>query len=141
MAGTEDLSMSAIDQILTDTRRALDDMRSPRPTAAIGQVTGEGEAAEGKVRVVASLPGQVQSISMDPRMMRTGSEAVCEAITEAVNAALDDLRTKATTGAEAPVDFERLSGDLEAIQTESLQSMRTMFGALEDVMGRIDRRT
>ncbi|MBM7783625.1 YbaB/EbfC family nucleoid-associated protein [Tenggerimyces flavus] len=134
--------MSAVDQILTDTRRALDGMREPRPAdAAAEQVTGEGEAAEGKVRVVATLPGHVQSMTMDPRMMRLGSEAVCEALTEAVNAALADLRAKTTTGANAPVDLERLSGDLEAIQTESLQSMRTMFGALEDVMGRIDRRT
>jgi DNA-binding protein YbaB len=141
MAGTDDLSMSAIDQALTDTRRALEGMRSAQPTAAAEQVTGEGEAADGKVRVVVGLPGEVRSMTMDPRMMRLGSEAVCEAITEAVNTALADLRKNATTGTQAPVDLERLSGDLEAIQTESLQSMRTMFSALQDAMDRLDRRT
>jgi len=35
---------------------------------------------------------------MDPRVLREGSEAVCEAIAEAVNAALDDLRSKVMEG-------------------------------------------
>jgi DNA-binding protein YbaB len=140
MTGTEGLSMSAVDQVLTDMRRALEGMRSPEPAASAAEITGEGEAADGRVRVVVGLPGEVREMTMDPRMMRAGSEAVCEAMTEAVNSALRDLRETVTTGVRAPVDIERLSGDLEAIQTESLQNMRTMFTALEDVMDRLDRR-
>jgi DNA-binding protein YbaB len=142
MSGTGDLSATAIDQLLTDTRRALESMRSGASGSSdqTEQVTGEGEAADGKVQVMVALPGEVQSLTMDPRLMREGSETVCEAIAEAVNAALADLRTKATTEVGAAVDLEQLSGDLEAVQTESLQSMQTMLGALQEVMDRIDRR-
>lgn len=145
MSGTGDLSATAIDQLLTDTRRALETMRSGQqaadPAEPAEPVTGEGDAADGKVHAVVTLPGEVQSLTMDPRVLRAGSESVCEAVVEAVNAALSDLRGKATTDVGAPVDLEQLSGDLEAVQHESLQTMKTMFGTLQQVMDRIDRRT
>jgi DNA-binding protein YbaB len=141
MSGTGDLSVSAIDQLLGDTRRALETMRSgQQPSEPAEPIVGEGEAADGKVRAAVALPGEVQSLTMDPRLLRAGSESVCEAVIEAVNAALADLREKATTGVGASVDLDQLSGDLEAVQNESLQTMRTMFGTLQEVMDRIDRR-
>jgi DNA-binding protein YbaB len=142
MSGTGDLSATTIDQLLTDTRRALETMRSGQQVAEPAEpIIGEGEAADGKVNAVVALPGEVQSLTMDPRLLRAGSESVCEAVVEAVNAALSDLRAKATTDVGATVDLEQLSGDLEAVQSDSLQTMKTMFGTLQEVMDRIDRRT
>ncbi|MEQ7127167.1 YbaB/EbfC family nucleoid-associated protein [Actinopolymorpha sp. B11F2] len=142
MSGTGDLSATAIDQLLTDTRRALETMRSGQQVGEPAEpIIGEGEASDGKVHAVVALPGEVQSLTMDPRLMREGSESVCDAVVEAVNAALADLRAKATTEVGGSVDLEQLSGDLEAVQNESLQTMKTMFGALQEVMDRIDRRT
>jgi DNA-binding protein YbaB len=142
MSGTGDLSATAIDQLLTDTRRALETMRSGQQVAEPAEpLTGEGEAADGNVHAVVALPGEVQSLTMDPRLLRAGSESVCDAVVQAVNAALSDLREKATTDVGATVDLEQLSGDLEAVQSDSLQTMKTMFGTLQEVMDRIDRRT
>jgi hypothetical protein len=75
---------------------------------------------------------------MDPRVLREGSEAVCEAVIEAVNAALDDLRSQVMAEAGA-FDLERMRDDLERLQAESLETARTLFGAVHEAMARIER--
>ena len=75
---------------------------------------------------------------MDPRAMRDGSEAVCESISEAVNSALEDLRGKASAEAGG-YDVESMRNDLESIQERTLDTARTLFGAVNDAMSRLGR--
>lgn len=149
--GDLNLSTSGVDHLLAQTRQVLEKMRAPAAPDAVSDgesdaesgaepMRGEGNAADGKVHAVVATPGRIESLEMDPRLMRDGSEAVCSAIVTAVNAALQDLQDKAL-GAAAPADFGDLSGDLEQLQAESLDSAHLMFGALQDAMDRIDRRS
>jgi hypothetical protein len=57
----------------------------------------------------------------------------------AANAALDDLRAKAADQS-AGFDVERARSDLEQLQAESLETARTLFGAVHDAMARLDQR-
>lgn len=84
------------------------------------------------------MPGRLTTLRIDPRLMRSGSEAVCEAVIAAVNIALEELQTVAIRA--AAIDTGGLSGDLERIQEESLGSARSMLAALQDAMDTIDRR-
>ncbi len=146
MSDDLNLSTGSIQGLLDDTRRALERMSTPPApgTDPSGEPTeplrGDGESADGRARAVAVTPGRIETLEVNPRLMRDGSEAVCEAIAEAVNAALEDLQTKAVQGA-ATIDPQQLSGELERIQEESLDSARSMMAVLQDAMARIDRRT
>ncbi|MGW5365005.1 YbaB/EbfC family nucleoid-associated protein [Actinopolymorpha pittospori] len=141
MTGATEFSASTVAQLLDDTRRALETMRGGQAAPAPAPITGEGESADRRVRAVAATPGRLESLTLDPRLLRAGSDAVGEAVLEAVNHALADLRAKATSGVGAPVDLDQLGGELQEVQTRSLQSMQAMFDTLHDVMDRIDRRT
>ena len=108
----DDLGSGArsIDQLLEDTRRVLAEMRPGAGTPPDpGELRGEGEAADGQVRAVAGpsgsgksgmvravagAGGRLESLTVNPRALRLGSEALCEQIVVAVNAALDDLRDR-----------------------------------------------
>ncbi|WP_020577841.1 YbaB/EbfC family nucleoid-associated protein [Actinopolymorpha alba] len=135
------LSTGDVEGLLADTRRALERMRrpsaevTPEPTELI---RGEGEGGQGKVHAVAKVPGRIEILQMDPRLMRDGSEAVCEAIVDAINAALEDLQNKVVGG--TTIDAVELSGELERLQEQSLDSARSMMAALQDAMDRIERR-
>lgn len=94
---TENLSPAAIDALLSQTRRAFENLRRSQGEPS-EQARGEGTALDERVRAVVVAPGRVEELTMDPRVLREGSEAVCEAIAEAVNAALDDLRSKVMEG-------------------------------------------
>jgi DNA-binding protein YbaB len=135
---SENLSSTAIDGLLSQTRRAFEDARKPGAEET-ETLSGEGIAHDGRVRAVAVAPGRIDAFELDPRVMRDGSEAVCEAMAAAANAALDDLRAKAADQS-AGFDVERARSDLEQLQAESLETARTLFGAVHDAMARLDQR-
>lgn len=135
---TENLSPSTVDGLLAETRRAFEGMRSGNEEPA-EPLSGEGTALNGQVRAVAVTPGRIQNLEMDPRVTRDGSDAVCEAVTAAVNAALDDLRAKAAAEAGS-FDVQQVQDDVERLQAESLEAARSLFGAVHEAMARLDRR-
>ncbi|GAB3426953.1 hypothetical protein GCM10027569_67330 [Flindersiella endophytica] len=113
-------------------------LRSGSPGGA-EPLAGEGTALDGRVHAVVVSPGQVEKLEMDPRVMRDGSEAVCDALATAVNAALEDLRTKAAAEAGG-YNVQQVQEDFERMQTESLDAARNLFGAVHEAMARLDRR-
>ncbi|MEQ4209334.1 hypothetical protein ABN028_30995 [Actinopolymorpha sp. B17G11] len=134
---TENLSSTAIDGLLSQTRRAFEDARTPGAESA-EILSGEGTVLDGRVRAVAVSPGRIDRFEMDPRVMRDGSEAVCEAMAAAANAALNDLRSKAAEQSSG-FDVQRAQSDIEQLQAESLETARTLFGAVHEAMARLDR--
>jgi hypothetical protein len=138
------LSTTAVDRLLTDTRAALDRMRTtpamPTDPGAtdVDVLHADGIDPSGRVSVTVTLPGRISALTMDPRIMREGSTAVCDAIIEAVNDGLASLQTLALRGVPS-IDVESLAADLERVQTESLHSASTMLTALQDTMSRIHR--
>src|SRR5258707_1142939 len=103
------LGAGDLDRLLEDTRRALSEMGArPADQATLAELRGTGTAADDQVRAAVVIGGRLETLSVDPRLMRMGSEALCEQIVFAVNAALDDLLTKvAESSPELPELPER----------------------------------
>ncbi|WP_412541353.1 YbaB/EbfC family nucleoid-associated protein [Longispora sp. K20-0274] len=136
---TGDLSGASIDQILASTRGMLEAMRAGVGPATEEPVEGTGQSADGRVQAVAVAPGTIRSIELDPRLMRLPSAELAEQITQAVNAALDSLRSQAVAGA-LPADPALLSEQLAELQTESARTMARFTQTLDEVSTRIRQR-
>lgn len=140
---SEDLTagIGRLDDMLSETRRELMATRAaPRDEAGedAEPVQGLGEAADGQVKVTVASGGKVEKIVVNPGLLRQGLEVICEHIVKATNAALDDLRTKASavTGA-ANVDPAALSAKLQDLQDQSMQQMSQISDALSLVVARM----
>ena len=142
----DDLGSGArsIDQLLEDTRRVLAEMRPGAGTPPDpGELRGEGEAADGQVRAVAGAGGRLESLTVNPRALRLGSEALCEQIVVAVNAALDDLRDRVEGQAVAAgaADPAALAEQLRNLHTESARQMERFTQGVRDALDQISRAT
>lgn len=139
---------ASMERLLDDTRAALGRMQpsaartstaagtaSPDP-AAPELLRSEASDATDRATAVVVAPGRIESLRIDPRLLRAGSEAVCDAIAEAVNAALAHLQDDALSAA-GTMDITGLGVDLERLQAKSLSSASTIMESLRDAMARI----
>lgn len=104
---------------------------------AVDAQTVEAEAADGQVRVTATLSGSVKVAIVDPRAVRLGAEVLAEEITIAVNAALDAAREQA--GLPGAMDLDGLSSKIEEIQQQSTQRMQAFMSSLAGAHSNIAR--
>ncbi|WP_285779517.1 YbaB/EbfC family nucleoid-associated protein [Microtetraspora sp. NBRC 13810] len=86
-----------IDAELTRVARELDDAQ-----ARLSEVEACAEAAKGLVVVRVGPDYRVRGMKLDPRVMRFGSHELAEAITQAVNDAIDEV-TAQTQNIVAPL--------------------------------------
>ncbi|MCK2215010.1 YbaB/EbfC family nucleoid-associated protein [Actinomadura sp. ATCC 31491] len=56
----------------------------------VGDVTGQAESPDGKIRVRVSSSGQLTGLHLDPRAMRLGSQELAEAIMRLSRRAAED---------------------------------------------------
>lgn len=132
----------SLDQMISQALRTLATVRSTGVTADGPPLQGEGRAAGGKVSATVSAGGRLTALSVDPRVMREGSEAMCAEIITAVNAAVDELRAKAEERAAAvTAGSEEISATLLGLQQESVRQMERFTQSLNDVVARFERRT
>lgn len=132
----------SLDQMISQALRTLATVRSTGVTADGPPLQGEGRAAGGKVSATVSAGGRLTALSVDPRVMREGSEAMCAEIITAVNAAVDELRAKAEErAAAAAAGSEEISATLLGLQQESVRQMERFTQSLNDVVARFERRT
>ena len=140
------MGAEGLEKLLGDTRRVLESMRAARAgadaqlsDAQTSDVHGEGEAAEGRVRAVVTPGPHVESLHVDPRLMRLDPESLCTEIVSALNAALADLRGKADTAqaGERTVDPAALSAQLRGLQEESVARMAAFGQAMNDILARL----
>ncbi|MBM0227579.1 MULTISPECIES: YbaB/EbfC family nucleoid-associated protein [Micromonospora] len=134
--------VTEFNRLFEQTRLVLASMHGTAATSGADEAAeplrAAGTAAEGQVEVV--LVGQrVESVRLDPRVLRAGAELLGEYVAQAVNAALDDLRHQAgQAGAEpAALDPAALGETLGQLQDQSVRSMSAMSQALTDVVQRI----
>lgn len=114
----------------TSTDSVADDATADPP------VEGVGEAADGLVRVTAVPGGQIETLWIDPRLIRLGSEALAEEIRLATNAALADLRTKLAESVAAP-DTTAMMEQLQELQRFAVPQLQSFLDALTEVQERI----
>jgi DNA-binding protein YbaB len=124
-----------VDGAFGDARRQLKSVRASADT-----VRGEGEAADGQVRAVAT-GGRLERVELDPRVMRLPGERLAGHLVTAANAALDDLRARSPAQADAGVDPAVLAQRLKQVTDEGLQSMAMITQAIEGAMARVADRT
>jgi DNA-binding protein YbaB len=124
-----DLGSAELDQMLSQVRRTLESLRSSRTPA--GDARGVGEAADGRVRAVAAGPGRLESLELDPRVMRMPSQDLAQQVLTAVNAALDDLAAQAPSAEGMAVpDPAELAAAVADIQQQSVRQMAAISQAL-----------
>jgi DNA-binding protein YbaB len=87
--------------------------------AEIGEMTGEGEAADGMIRVTLDSTGRAKDVSLNPRAMRLGSVAIAEGMLEAFNAAHDDVhaKTQQRVAAALPDGVDQEDADQDKVRS------------------------
>ena len=99
---------------------------------------GQGVAADGLLQVTAAS-GRIRSVEINPRAMRMPSQDLAEALTEAVNAALDDMESKYPTLPIAAIDPAALKVQLEHAREEGIREMRRYADSINDALSRFGR--
>lgn len=136
-----DLNRDGFERLIEDTRRALDAMRAGDGSATAKEpaepVRGEGSAADGKVTARVVSGGHLEALTVDPRLMRSGSEELCAQIMVAVNAAMDDLRSRTAAASPVAMDPEALAGVLENLQVESAQQLSRFTQGIAETVAKI----
>ncbi|MEV1111256.1 YbaB/EbfC family nucleoid-associated protein [Micromonospora sp. NPDC049751] len=138
MAPEPSFAAAGVDDLLTKTQQALSAMRSGQPEeeGSAELLRAVGAAGDGLVVATVVQSGRLESMAIDPRLLRHGTETVSEHIMTAVNAALDGL--KAQINIAAPADVNALAARLSGLQEQSVRQM-AMFGeAMQAVVARLD---
>jgi DNA-binding protein YbaB len=138
------------ERLLDETRRALGALgsggRPPGEAAGLGEadaapVTGAGSAADGKITAKVAAGGHLEELTVDPRLLRSGSEELCAQIKIAVNAAMDDLRAQTAQASPATMDLTALAGMIEGLQTESVRQMSQFTQGVAETVAKINAAT
>ena len=151
--GVGDFGGADFERLLGETRRALGALRSGDgdgggigADATAGAATepplrGEGSAADGKITARVTAGGHLEELTVDPRLLRAGSEELCAQIVTAVNAAMDDLRAHTAQAGQAPMDPTALARMLEDLQTESVRQMSQFTQGVAETVAKINAAT
>ena len=100
---------------------------------------GTGEAADGRVRVRAVLPGRIEKLELEPSVLRLSAEELARAIESAVNAALADLQGRAVAIA-GPADLGALTDQLKDIQFNAERQFAKLTASLVEAQEQLTRR-
>jgi DNA-binding protein YbaB len=90
---------------------------------------GTGEAADGRVRVRAVLPGRIENLEMEPSVLQLGGEELAREIESAVNAALADLQGRAVATA-GTANLSALTDQLKEIQFNAERQFAKLTASL-----------
>jgi DNA-binding protein YbaB len=132
---TNPIDPSGIDRMLTDALSALTTFQASQQDGAVA-AEGIGEAADGMITVRTGPPGRVTGLTLNPRVLRLGTEALAEEITSAVNQALTDLQESAGTSA-GPVDLSALGEQLKRTQETAARQLTSFLNALAAAQDRL----
>ncbi|MGW5556950.1 YbaB/EbfC family nucleoid-associated protein [Micromonospora sp. NPDC003944] len=94
-----------------------------------------GEAADGQVRAEFGADGRLASLAVDSRLMRLGSAELSDRIVEAVNAAIDSMRSGVPTP-DAP-DLTQLTEQLQQVRDTAVPQLRTFLQTLTEAQARM----
>jgi hypothetical protein len=137
---TSPIDPSGLDGTLADVVEALGRARAPSGDQD-GQEPpiGTGEAADGRVRVRAVLPGRIENLELEPSMLRLNGEELAREIESAVNTALADLQSQALAAA-VPADLGALTDQLIDIQFNAQRQFAKLTASLVEAQEQLTRR-
>ncbi|MFI6389146.1 YbaB/EbfC family nucleoid-associated protein [Nonomuraea sp. NPDC050547] len=131
----EPLDDTELDRLMADTRALIDALRTGEADAA---PYGEGTSEDGRVRVTVGR-GAVESIRLDPRLLRLPPDEVAELVLGAVNAAIGQAR--GAHGAPDVPDLAAMSQMLRQARDEALFQMDTIARGIASAMAELHGRT
>ncbi|MFI9841160.1 YbaB/EbfC family nucleoid-associated protein [Nonomuraea sp. NPDC051941] len=105
----------------------------------IDVVVGNGEAADGQVRVTAGASGRLMDVVLAPRAMRLDSQKLAEAVLRAAQEAQDDVAAKVDA-----VMAETLGGALpgrELLDEQFGSVLESFESSMDEQLRAIDDRT
>jgi DNA-binding protein YbaB len=100
---------------------------------------GTGEAADGRVRVRAALPGRIENLELEPSILRLNVDELAREIESAVNTALADLQSQAVATAR-PADLGALTDQLKDIQFNAERQFAKLTASLVEAQEQLTRR-
>jgi YbaB/EbfC DNA-binding family protein len=104
------------------------------PAASESPPTGRGASANDSVRVTIGADGLVDTVTIDPRAFRKGSEVVAELTREAIREAQRDWFGRLAEHDPAPGAEDRLRTRLEEIQADYSRRMEEINRAMAALM-------
>jgi DNA-binding protein YbaB len=115
----------------------------------VAVVKGEGESADGHIKIIVDSTGKLEALEINPRAMRGDSQTLTENITSAYNTAYDALQKQieeiiapATEGNEM---FARIAGNraAESGMTDSpeevARAISTSSDPVKEMMAQLDK--
>ncbi|MCX5118591.1 YbaB/EbfC family nucleoid-associated protein [Micromonospora sp. NBC_00362] len=105
-----------------------------------GELRGCGTAADGLVEAVVTGYGRLESLEIDPRLLRRGTGAIAAHVIEAVRAAQDDELRQRQELLGGDVDQAATRRQLEAVAAEAWRGLDGMIGDLDALTRRFDKR-
>jgi DNA-binding protein YbaB len=159
-APVTDPAFTELERNLAAARRKLDALRATSPAGmtrprgrhdgppagqrATVTAHGSGDAADGRVQVAAvsnDALGLIESVELEPRMLRMDTSELAGHLQTALNAALDDMRANAWAGPAAAanpgIDVGALTQRLTEVQDQATRQLYQLTSALQDVMAKI----
>ncbi|MFI5897562.1 YbaB/EbfC family DNA-binding protein [Actinoplanes sp. NPDC051513] len=137
---TSPIDPTGLGGTLADVVAALGRAQAPSGDQSEQEPTiGRGEAADGRVRVRAVLPGRIENLELDPSVLRLSGEEFARAIESAVNMALADLQGRAVATAGA-ADLGALTDQLKDIQFNAERQFTKLTVSLVEAQEQLTRR-
>ncbi|WP_127500387.1 YbaB/EbfC family nucleoid-associated protein [Actinoplanes solisilvae] len=134
---TNPIDPSGLGGTLSDVVAALG--RVHRPSGDQESPIGTGEAADGRIRVRAALPGRIENLEIEPSVLRLSGEELAREIESAVNAALADLQRRAVAAA-GPADLGALTEQLKDVQFNAERQFAKLTASLVEAQEQLTRR-
>jgi len=137
---TSPIDPSGLDGTLADVVAALGRVRAPSGGQDEQEPPiGTGEAADGRIRVRAVMPGRIENLELELSMLRLNGEELAREIESAVNTALADLQSRALA-ATGPADLGALTDQLKDIQFNAERQFARLTASLVEAQEQLTRR-
>jgi hypothetical protein len=137
---TDPIDSSGVRGSLADVLAALGRAQAPSGDQEEQEPPiGTGEAADGRVRVRAVLPGRIESLEMESSVLRLSGEELAREIESAVNAALADLQGRAVTTV-GTANLSALTDQLKEIQLNAERQFAKLTASLVEAQEQLTRR-
>ncbi|MEW9555627.1 hypothetical protein [Nonomuraea sp. NPDC050783] len=138
----EPLDDAELEHYMRETLARVESLRTGEtlPEVVPESPRAHGAAEDGRVRVIVRA-GAVESVVLEPRLLRLPPQKLAELVREAVNAAIDGLLDASTTSSTPTPDLVTLAKALHEAGNEALHRMDVIAQSIAEAMARIRERT
>jgi DNA-binding protein YbaB len=139
----DEVTQAATAGLTNPLERAISLLSKAAPGSTVGTgIRGAGTGGEGRVHAEVSGYGRLETLTIDPGLIRAGTAAIAEYVQEAVRAAQDDAARQSAEqlrSATDGLDPDAMAERLGRISLEASQGVDRMLSALNTVADRLNR--